>query len=114
MGIESGSPEGGSGAGVRANHWSERLPWDACSEALSWALAQPSAEDAWAACIRGDWMLWLLGRVSGDRKLLVSIACVCARTSLKYVPTGDDIPLRCIEITESWCRGESTIENVKE
>lgn len=43
---------------------------NACAEARSWACSQPSAKAAWAACVRGDWMLWLLDAVLDDSDLL--------------------------------------------
>lgn len=39
----------------------------ACSEARDWVAAQTgSSKEAWDACERGDWMLWLVGRLSGN------------------------------------------------
>jgi hypothetical protein len=78
-----------------------------------------SLDAAWSACDRGDWMLWLLGRVSGapeseDRKRLVLCACACARTALPFVRSGEERPLRCIETAERWARGEATIGEVRE
>ena len=91
----------------------------ACKEAVEWAAAQKSAAQAWRDCERGDWMLWLLGRLSGKpgskkRKRLVLCACECARLSLKYVPKGEDRPRKAIETAEAWARGEGpTIEDVR-
>ena len=60
------------------NHWSAKLETlHACSDAIEWARKQPSLAVAWAACERGDWMLWLIGRLdasppwSDERKPLV-------------------------------------------
>ena len=38
----------------------------ACKEAKNWLDAEerPTAQAAWDACERGDWMLWILGRLS--------------------------------------------------
>ena len=71
---------------------------------------QPDAETAWRACQRGDWMLWLCGRLSGKpwsecRRKLVLAACACARLALVYVPAGEQRPLRAIELAEMWARG---------
>ena len=90
----------------------------ACSEAIVWAKRQESASAAWKNCRRADWMLWLLGRLSGppeseSRKRLVLCSCECARTALQYVPSGEDRPRICIETTERWTRGEATIEKVR-
>jgi len=85
---------------------------NACSEAVQWAKTQPSFTAAWNNCERGDWMLWLAGRVGIDRKMLVIAACACARTALKYVKEGKKQPRICIETAERWARGKATIEEV--
>ena len=87
---------------------------NACREALKWAEGFDSLKEAWAVCERGDWMLWLLGKLSGapetkSRKKLVLTACECARLSLKYVKKGEERPLKSIETAEKWARGEAGI-----
>ena len=91
---------------------------DACGEAVRFAGKFKSGQSAWDNSVRGDWMLWLVGKTSGKpmsvkRKKLVLCACECARLALKYVPKGEDRPLKCIETAESWARGEATIEEVR-
>jgi len=44
---------------------------------------------------------------------VVYAACQCARLALARITVGDEIPRRCIETTEAWCRGEATIEKVR-
>ena len=85
---------------------------DACRDAVEW-VGDKTLDDAWNTCERGDWRLWIAGRLDIDRKLLVLAACECARTSLVYVPVGETRPLRAIETAEAWCRGETTIEDVR-
>ncbi len=89
----------------------------ACHEAIEWARGYDTPGAAWAACERGDWMLWLYGRLAGppwsdSRKPLVLACCECARLSLKYVPAGEDRPRVCIETVERWTRGDATREDV--
>ena len=94
-------------------HWTELLTSrDACFEAVEWAQTQPSFAAAWADCERGDWMLWLAGRVSVDRKLIVLAACACARLTLNQVSKGEDRPRIAIETAERWAKGTATIEDV--
>ena len=87
---------------------------DACSEAIEWAREQPSLETAWQVCQRGDWMLWLLGRMtkskpwSDERKSLVRCACACA--SLE--PKQANATRQCIKVTEAWCDGKVTMFQV--
>ena len=88
----------------------------ACREAVSWAEEQADDTSAWIACERGDWMLWLLGKLSGPawgerRKLLVLAACECARLALPYTH-GKQIETY-IETVEAWTRGEATQTQVR-
>lgn len=92
-------------------HWIQKLiDMEACAEAVEWCKKFETFDGAWQACERGDWMLWLCAKLSGEpwgdgRKRLVLAACECARLSLKYVPEGELRPLRCIELFESWANG---------
>ena len=73
----------------------------ACTEAVKWA-GRKTPKKAWETCKRGDWLLWIAGKLNVDRKLLVLVACVCARTALKYVPADEDRPRLAIEAAERW------------
>ncbi|MFH1485103.1 MAG: putative immunity protein, partial [Chloroflexota bacterium] len=90
----------------------------ACVDALEWADKYGSLEEAWVVCERGDWMLWLLGKLSGppeseSRKKLVLATCQCARLALPYVRKGDARPLKAIEAAEAWVRGEASLADVR-
>ena len=85
----------------------------ACSEAVKWYETQENDEQAWAACERGDWLLWLLGRIKVDRKRLVLCCCECARLSLKHVPENENRPRIAIETAEKWAKGGASIEEVR-
>ena len=71
---------------------------DACSEAIGWVETQETIEQAWQNCERGDWLLWLIGKLDIDRKRLVLAACECARLSLHLVPEDEDRPKIAIEM----------------
>jgi hypothetical protein len=97
----------------------------ACREALEWVEAggYTDLDSAWAACPRGDWCLWLHGRVtpsapwSDERKPLVAAAVACARLALPVYAArypGSDRVRRCLDVTEAWCRGEATAGEVRE
>ena len=91
---------------------------NACGESLKDALNYKTSQELWDNCKRGDWMLWLIGRLSGEpgsdrRKKLVTTACECARLSLKYIPDGELRPLKAIETAEKWARDEATLEEVR-
>ena len=93
---------------------------NACPDAVEWASEQKNQQQAWNDCSRGDWMLWLLGKLSEkpeskSRKKLVLTACQCARLSLKHVSKGELRPLIAIETAEKWANNDPsiTLEAVK-
>ena len=91
---------------------------NACQDAIEYSEKFSTLQKAWNECNRGDWMLWLLGRLSGppdseSRKHVVLIACKCARLSLKYIPKDEKRPLEAIQTTEKYSNGKATFEEVK-
>ena len=85
----------------------------ACCESLEW-IGDRDLVTAWTECPRGDWLLWLAAKVGIDRRRLVMTACATAREAMQFVPAGEDRPRIAIETAEAWCRGEATIEQVRE
>jgi hypothetical protein len=93
----------------------------ACQEAVTWADQFSDMQAVWGNCERGDWLLWLLGRLSGEpesdkRKQVVFVAAQCAREVLpifeKRYP--DDKRVReCIEACEAYSRGEITMKELR-
>ena len=62
---------------------------DACNDALDWLRTlddDTTHQQAWDACQRGDWMLWLLERTATeqDHKKLVAVAWECALLVLRH------------------------------
>lgn len=53
---------------------------------------------------------WL---ASLDHRLAVWGACACAREVLRFVPEGEERPLRAIETTERWLAWQATIDEVQ-
>jgi len=91
-------------------HWSDKLTYLPCAEALTWLRAQPDAQTAWEKSKRGDWMLYHAGKLAGApgsdaRRPLVLAACECARLVLLRVKAGESRPLLAIEAAERWARG---------
>ena len=86
-----------------------------CADARVWLREEqhPTLAAAWAACPRGDWMLWLAGKFAGPpgsdaRRPLVLAACDCARLALPRWESrypADLRPRRAIGIAEAWARG---------
>ena len=90
----------------------------ACSEAVAFAKGE-TLHTAWTTCERGDWMLWLCGKMADKkgwptRKQVVLAACACAETALKHVEAGEDRPRIAIETARKWARGKATLQQVKE
>jgi hypothetical protein len=87
-----------------------------CNDAIKWVDDQEykTAQEIWDRCERGDWMLWYAVKVGVEPKVVGPAVCAVARTVLKYIPEGETRPLRCIEVTEAYWRGEATIEEVRQ
>jgi hypothetical protein len=89
------------------------------SDASNWISFQNNYLSAWESCEYGNYLAWICINLYPEKgselhRLTVLSACKCARLSLKYIPKEDLIPLRTIETTERWVRGETGIEEVKE
>ena len=90
---------------------------NACSEAQEWAGGKSLAV-VWKTCKRGDWLLWLCGKMADKpnwptRKEVVLAACDCAKLALKYVPKGEERPRKCLETVRAWAAGNATIHEVR-
>ena len=90
---------------------------NACSEAQEWASGKSLAV-VWKTCKRGDWLLWLCGKMADKpnwptRKEVVLAACDCAKLALKYVPKGEERPRKCLETVRAWAAGNATIHEVR-
>jgi len=51
-----------------------------CKEAIGFRKEFKSFKDAWDACPRGDWMLWLASKLKVDKRLLTLTKGYCAKT----------------------------------
>ena len=90
---------------------------NACSEAQEWAGGKSLAV-VWKTCKRGDWLLWLCGKMADKpnwptRKEVVLAACDCAKLALKYVPKGEERPRKCLETVRAWAAGNATTDEVR-
>lgn len=98
------------------SHWTRKFKvLGACDDAVAWAKNYDSLEAAWAACDRGDWMLWLVGRTSASepwsdaRKPLVACCVEVAREVLPIYEAQypDDSTVRdCLDLFARWASGE--------
>ena len=95
------------------NHWSDNLPSNACGSAIIWARTQPTLDDAWRNCQRGDWMLWLLARHGADRRLLVRAAALCAEPAAALADEYTEaVCLSVIQTCVAWSEGGATDEEL--
>lgn len=93
----------------------------ACAGAVEWCRRQPDLATAWQVCERGDWMLWLVGRLAGPRGHVSRIpvvlaACDCAVLALPVWERRhprDGRPHEAIRMARLWARGEATLEAVQ-
>jgi hypothetical protein len=89
----------------------------ACQPAMRWLREEgfQSLEEAWQACTRPDWMLWLLGRLSTSpespqRIALLPVLCDYAELE----DSGEDpFSLAVLKRVRAWLRGESQKPNVE-
>jgi hypothetical protein len=91
---------------------------DACDPALDWMDKNgiTTIGESWEKCPCGDWLLWVAARfgLTPERhKKIVLAACEIARMVLKYIPEGENRPLRAIKAAEAWATGDGTIEDVR-
>ena len=61
---------------------------DACDDARSWLASCPACTfaDLWDACPRGDWLLWLAGRLPGLEAQVGRATAAVARLALTAIP----------------------------
>lgn len=89
---------------------------NACVEALAWIEQTPGEpDDLWAACQRGDWLLWLLVAVGYDDRTMRHIACDCAEGVLPIYERaypGDRRPRDAIAVARRYADGEATEEEM--
>ncbi len=87
--------------------WTDSLPKDTCDEAVRWALRFPTAQEAWDACERGDWMFWLLEKLLTLPNRKIELArCECVRPCLRFIADGEDRPRLAVEEAEAWANWE--------
>lgn len=87
-----------------------------CSKALEFAAKFSTLQEAWDACERGDWMLWLIGKHCGEpnsksRKKLVLTACKCARLAWKWMSKEGR---HAINIAEKHAHDKATLQEVED
>ena len=93
----------------------------ACEEAVTFSKGFKSAQTAWDACERGDWMLWLIGRKitcapwTDGRKKILACAMDCAETAKNLWPAAKrDAIAGHMTTLRRWIKGKATTDEAIE
>lgn len=87
--------------------------YDACREAQEWAAATPGTPpELWAACPRGDWMLWLADNVGVNPFVVHLAACDCLEPALPLLDEATRVELTAaMEAVRRVARGDSAYKD---
>jgi hypothetical protein len=88
----------------------------ACDESIAYAELHPDPIEAWAACERGDWMLWLAEHAGVDRQQIARATADIAELALsRHWPVGskDRRPHEAVATLRRWIAGEATDEGLR-
>jgi len=100
-------------------HVQKLIDLGACSgpgESIEFVERYATAQEAWDACKRSDWMLWLWRRVgpkdAAGAKVSARLAVACARTAIPFVKTEEDRTemVAILDGLDGWALG--TIDNM--
>src|SRR5690606_18180912 len=81
-----------------------------CTEALRFRMQYNSFQEAWQACPRGDWMLWIAQRVGVDLRTLTRAKALCALTVRHLMK--DERSIKACEVALKFADGEATREEL--
>ena len=81
-----------------------------CSEALRFRMQYQTFKEAWQACPRGDWMLWIAQKVGVDLRTLTRAKALCALTVRHLMK--DERSVRACEVALKFADGEATREEL--
>jgi hypothetical protein len=84
--------------------------FDICKPPLDFYDNYDSFEDAWNACPRGDWMLWIAARLEIDFRTLTLAKSRCARTVIHLMK--DIRSINAVEVSEQYGLGKATEEEL--
>ncbi len=81
-----------------------------CMAALKWISQFATAQEAWNACERGDWLLWIASKVGIDKRLLTLAKGRCAAL-VKHL-MKDERSIKAVEIAIEYGLGTATEEEL--
>lgn len=81
---------------------------NACNPSIIWIKQNniQSLKEAWYACERGDWLLWMAEKLGVDKHKLVLCGALCAHTVVQYME--DARSRNAVRIAFLWGRGKAT------
>jgi hypothetical protein len=84
--------------------------FNVCEDGLIFYDNYDSFEDAWNACPRGDWMLWIAAKLKVDHRILTLAKSRCARTVIHLME--DEKSRNAVEVSEQYGLGTATKEEL--
>lgn len=90
-----------------------------CEEAREWLRAGKfqTMADAWEACPRGDWMMWMLRKTGkAERKTLIVLACDFADRVLPFYEkkfVNDPRPREAIAAARAYANDNITLDELR-
>ena len=84
---------------------------NSCEVAAEFVNQYETIEEAWAACPRGDWMLWTAAKLKIDRRLLVGVLGKCARTVQHLMKNPRSIA--ALDACDKYAAGEISEKDLK-
>jgi hypothetical protein len=83
-----------------------------CYDALLWYESQPSTEEAWNNCHRGDWMLWIAKKLNVNIRVLTLAKGLCANTVRHLMK--DERSIKAVNAAIAYGKGEIDDEELRE
>ena len=80
--------------------------YNPCREAIQFRAKYDSFEEAWNACERGDWMLWLAHQIKVDLRVLTLAKGRCAELVIDLLE--DERSIKAIKIAIAFGEGKAT------
>ena len=84
---------------------------NSCEAAAEFVSRYETIEEAWAACPRGDWMLWTAAKLKIDRRLLVGVLGKCVRTVQHLMKNPRSIA--ALDACDKYAAGEISEKDLK-
>ena len=80
--------------------------YHACRAAVEYRKQFDTFEQAWNACERGDWMLWIASKAGVDKRTLTLAKGLCAETVIHLMK--DKRSVKAVQTTITYGKGEAT------